>query len=114
MSDNMTTTQNGFRVEDVTFRRARRQSEIDSELIESGEFPVDSQVPVSLTPEQVKKFYANRAETTRDMHEKALYMTTIKWIDDLFTLRKENVQLSMELEKIKRVQAENEVQDIKD
>ena len=51
----MTTTKNGFRVEDITFKGARRQCEIDNEIEhEEGENTQDVKAPVSLTPEQVK------------------------------------------------------------
>ena len=88
MGNNMTTTQNGFRVEDITFRKARRQCEIENE-IEHGEVEQeDIKAPVSLTPEQVKMFYVAKISTAKDSNEKRVYSQTIKWIDELLETKK--------------------------
>ena len=86
---NTTTTISGFRVEDITFKGARQQSEILKEIDSSEETNKDNiQVPISLTPEQVKAFYVQKIATTVDSNEKRLYSQTISWIDELFETRK--------------------------
>ena len=84
-----TTTKNGFRVEDITFRNARRQSEIENEIehddTEDGEIV---QAPVSLTPEQVKEFYMLKIASSKDSNEKRVYAQTIRWIDELLDTKK--------------------------
>lgn len=89
MSNNMTTTQKGFRVEDITYRKARRQCEIENE-IEHEDIDTNSsiQAPVSLTPEQVKAFYMLKITATVDSNEKRVYAQTIRWIDELLETKK--------------------------
>ena len=85
---NMTTTRNGFRVEDITFKGARKQSEILNE-IEQEDIPEEEvKAPVSLTPEQVKQFYVDKIQVARDSNEKRVYSQTIKWIDELLETKK--------------------------
>lgn len=85
---NMTTTRNGFKVEDITFRGARKQSEILNE-IEQEEVPEEEvQAPVSLTPEQVKDYYKAKIIVAKDSNEKRVYSQTIKWIDELTETKK--------------------------
>ena len=88
MSNNITTTQNGFRVEDVTFRKARRQCEIDNEIDNEDVVQEEVKAPVSLTPEQVKMFYIAKISTAKDSNEKRVYAQTIKWIDELLETKK--------------------------
>lgn len=90
----VTTTMNGFRVEDITFRNARRQSEIENEIEDYAEGGSnDVKAPVSLTPEQVKGFYTSKIENTRDINEKKLYEVTIRWIDDMLETKKKLIAL---------------------
>lgn len=86
--DNITTTQNGFRVEDITFRGARRQCEIENEMDYVEEEQASVQAPVSLTPEQVKEFYTAKIAVIKDSNEKRLYSQTIRWIDELLETKK--------------------------
>ena len=87
--NNVTTTQNGFRVEDITFKGARRQCEIENEIEHNeGDNTSDIQAPVSLTPEQVKAFYMLKITSAKDSNEKRLYAQTIKWIDELLETKK--------------------------
>ena len=96
---NVTTTKNGFRTEDITFRGARLQSAILDE-IEHEDEPEDSvQAPVSLTPEQVKDFYKAKINVAKDSNEKRLYSQTIKWIDELAETRKKLFNLEEKLAK---------------
>lgn len=85
----VTTTRNGFRVEDITFKNARKQSEILKEMEQEEVLPEDNiQAPVSLTPEQVKAFYMLKIASTVDSNEKRLYAQTIRWIDELLDTKK--------------------------
>lgn len=86
--NNVTTTQNGFRVEDITFKGARRQCEIDKEIDTVEEDEVEVKAPVSLTPEQVKMFYVAKIAVAKDSNEKRVYAQTIKWIDELIDTKK--------------------------
>lgn len=96
MSNQMTTTQNGFRVEDVTYKRARRQSEIDNEIDRPEEKDEgDIKPPVSLTPEQVKAFYLSKIALATDTNEKRVYAQTIRWIDDLLDTKKKLIALEL-------------------
>lgn len=86
--NDVTTTRNGFRVEDITFKNARRQCEIDSEVEKSEETEDSIQAPVSLTPEQVKSFYMLKIASAKDSNEKRVYAQTIRWIDELLDTKK--------------------------
>ena len=86
--NDVTTTRNGFRVEDVTFKNARRQCEIDNEVDKSEETEDSIQAPVSLTPEQVKSFYMLKIASAKDSNEKRVYAQTIRWIDELLDTKK--------------------------
>lgn len=84
----VTTTRNGFRTEDITFRNARLQSAILDEM-EKEEIPEEEvKAPVSLTPEQVKQFYLSKIVVARDSNEKRVYAQTIRWIDELAETKK--------------------------
>lgn len=84
----MTTTRNGFRVEDITFRGARQQSAILDEIEPVEVQEEEVKAPVSLTPEQVKQFYVNKIAVARDSNEKRVYAQTISWIDELLETKK--------------------------
>ena len=86
--NDVTTTKNGFRVEDITFKNARRQCEIDNEVEKSEETEDSIQAPVSLTPEQVKSFYMLKIASAKDSNEKRVYSQTIRWIDELLDTKK--------------------------
>ena len=86
--NDVTTTRNGFRVEDITFKNARRQCEIDNEVEKSEETEDSIQAPVSLTPEQVKSFYMLKIASAKDSNEKRVYAQTIRWIDELLDTKK--------------------------
>lgn len=83
MSNQITTTGN-FRVQDVTYKHARKQSEIDTELGITPTNSVDEvEAPVSLTPEQLIKFYEDCINVTNDTHRRLAYGQTIKFIKEL-------------------------------
>lgn len=86
--NDVTTTRNGFRVEDITFKNARRQCEIDNEVEKSEETEDSIQAPVSLTPEQVKSFYMLKIASAKDSNEKRVYAQTIRWIDEMLDTKK--------------------------
>ncbi len=88
MRNDITTTLKGFRVEDITFKGARRQSEIDNEIEHIEEEEEFVKAPVSITPEQVKTFYRTKIEKSKDSNEKRVYSQTIRWIDELLETRK--------------------------
>ena len=87
MRSNVTTTKNGFRVEDVTFRNMRKQSEILSEGVSdtsSNEEDEDTvEVPNSLTPEQIIAYFEQIISNTEDRQKKKVYSQTIRWIKEL-------------------------------
>lgn len=92
--NNTTTTRNGFRVEDITFKNARRQSEILNE-IETVEDVAEDDVkaPVSLTPEQVIEFYTEKIKVARDSNERRVYARTINWIKELLETKRKLIVL---------------------
>lgn len=109
---NMTTTKAGFRVEDITFKNARQQSAIldEADQIEPEAWGVE--VPVSLTPEQVKSFFEAKIEATKNGREKKLYKQTIKWIDEMLDTKKKLLVVEEKLETLQRVQnADPETED---
>lgn len=108
--NNVTTTRNGFRVEDITFRGMRRQSEINNEISQNNEEVSEVNAPTSLTPEQVKTFYRDKISQTKNTKEIKVYEQTIRWIDDMLEYRKKLV--SIEIKQVE-VKDENPVEDIK-
>ena len=108
---NMTTTRNGFRVQDITFKKARRQSEIDKEIEnDTGVDRSNVSVPVSLTPEQVKSFYEQKIEATHNGQEKSLYRQTIRWIDEMLALKKRIVDYQLKEQKLSDGGIENTIE----
>lgn len=77
----------GFRVEDITFKKARRQSEIDKELSVTRLKQDGVEAPVSLTLEQVMSYYKDVANNTEDEQTKKLFNQTVNWLQELQTLR---------------------------
>lgn len=102
MSGEVTTAAKGmFRVQDVSLKNPRRQSEVAKEIarergVTETEVP---QAPVSLTPESVKSYYTKMMGLALNDTERKTYEVTIKWIDELFSLRKEVVALRAKLPK---------------
>ena len=84
----VTTTRSGFVTEDITFRNARRQCEIENEIEHEEVEETVVKAPVSLTPEQVKDFYMKKIATAKDSNEKRVYSQTIKWIDEMLETKK--------------------------
>lgn len=98
MSNNMTTTGH-IRVEDITFKGARQQSQVIEDIkARHGEDQVevgDVKVPVSMTPEAVKSFYEQKIAETRNPNEKKIYAQTIRWIDECLDAKKKLVALEL-------------------
>lgn len=101
----MTTTRNGFRTVDITFKGARKQSEILKELSSDEIIESDGVVPpVSYTPEQMEKFYNSKIEATTNTAEKKVYSKTIDYIKELVKTKKELVSVKSKLEDLERVE----------
>ena len=109
MSSRVTTTKSGFRVDDITFKGVRKQSAIINELGLDEEYSEEGNVvvPVSLTPEQVKTFLNEKAENTHNNNEKKLYHQMVKWIEELFDLKKKVLGLEEKIAIYQRVNEES-------
>ena len=104
MSDTTTTT-GRFPVQDVTFHGARSQSEVAREILaEKGITNPDrpTQVPKSLTPEQLIKFFSECASKEPD--RSPLYIHMVKVIKEYSELKKENKTLKA---RVARLEDEN-------
>ena len=111
MSNTTTTVRGGFRVEDVTFKGARQQSEILKEGVSDAEVnPEKVEVPKSLTPEQVKKYLLKSIQSSNSEDEKRVFAQIVKWIDELSEAKKKLI--SIELEDMKRSDSEETPDDI--
>lgn len=95
---NMTTAYGGhFPTKDITFKNARRQSEVAREIAEQKGATITPDgvpVPVSLTPEQVKKFFTSKCEVVEPT-ERRVYQQAIVWIDELLDTRKRLIALEL-------------------
>ena len=92
---NVTTTHNGIRREDCTFHNSREQKEILNEgvtdkISEKGDGALNT--PVSLTPEQAKRYFQEQAESSNTTSAKTFFLTMIKWIDELEQFRREKTK----------------------
>ena len=108
----VTTTTNGFRTEDITFKGARKQSEIENEIEKPEDEDVEVKAPVSMTPEQVIEFYKAKIANTSDSNEKRVYSQTIMWIKDLLTTKKE--LLAIREKEIARGEEDKDTEEIED
>lgn len=97
MKNDVTTTTKGFRVVDITFKNARKQSEILDELPEES-VEDNTTVPVSTTPEQIIKYYKSKIEGTRNAKERKVYEVTIQWIEERFALDKKCTELEQKID----------------
>ena len=102
MKDKITTTKSGFRVEDVTFHNARKQSAILDELEYEDVQDTEVVAPKSLTPEQVTKYYEDLLSVTSDLDSKRVYSQTIKWIKELQEVKAELSKLRQKELKVMR------------
>lgn len=101
-----------FRVENITYQHARKQSEIENEIDHEDEPVQDVKPPVSLTPEQVIEFYKAKIATISDSNEKRLYSQTIVWIKELQSTKKE--LLAIREKEIARGEEDKEAEEIED
>ena len=109
--NSVTTVRNGFRVEDVTFKGARQQSEILNEGVSDVEVTPDKiEAPKSLTPEQVKSYLLKSIQVSVNDDEKRVYAQVIRWIDELVECKKKII--SIELEEMKKRGSEETPDDI--
>lgn len=99
-----------FRVEDITFRQARKQSEVENEIDRDEETEEVIKAPISVTPEQVIEFFKTKIAKASDSNEKRLYSQTIKWIKELQTTKKELTALREKM--IAREEEDKELDDI--
>jgi len=79
----------GIRNEDITFRNARRQCEILKEVPPEMIVDTEVQVPVSLTPEQVTRYFLECIKNTQEQDKRRIYAQTIKWISELQEVKSE-------------------------
>lgn len=84
----MTHIRGGIRVEDVSIKNARRQSDILNEIPQENVVSPEPEVPISTTIEQVKEFYLSSFKMTDDSSKKRVYAQTVMWLDELLELRK--------------------------
>ena len=109
--NNVTTVRNGFRVEDVTFKGARQQSEILNEGVSDVEVTTEKvEVPKSLTPEQVKAYLLKSIQKSKYEDEKRVFAQMIHWIDELSEAKKKLI--SAELENMRKEDSESTPDDI--
>lgn len=101
-----------FTTENITFRHARKQSEIDNEIEKEEVCEEEVKAPVSLTPEQVMDFYKTKISKSVDSNEKRLYSQTIRWIKELQSTKKE--LLILKEKEIIRNAEDEEVEDIEE
>ena len=97
----------GFKVEDITFRGMRKQSEIE-EMVYERNTSEGVIVPTSFTPEQVKDFLRAKSENVRSEKEKSLYKHLIDILDLFLESRIKINVLENEIEKLNRRLGENE------
>ena len=85
----------GFVTEDVTFKNARRQSDILKEV--ESEQIIDNEVeaPISLTPEQLIDYYLKCIQSTGDQSKRRIFAQTIKWIVELQETKKKLKQYKL-------------------
>lgn len=91
----------GIRVEDVTYTKARKQSEILKEagiMVEEEKVPV---APVSTTPEQITEFLMELYRTTNDPNVKKVYAQSVLWINELQESKKTIKKLKAEVLSLK-------------
>lgn len=111
MNSTSTTVRGGFRVEDVTFKNARQQSEILNEGVTDEEVSKSNvEIPKSLTPEQVRKYLLTCIQYSKDDEEKRVYAQIIKWLDEFAEAKKKLV--SFELEEMRKRDSEETPDDI--
>ena len=92
------TTMGSFKVQDVTFRGARQQSEIEKEIMEEQGGVLETEElkpPVSMTPEQIKDYLHLIIARCADTNEKRVYGCCIQYIDRALEAEKKLVDLEL-------------------
>lgn len=108
------TTTGSIKVEDVTFKGGRSQDQVLKDLEEKyGSDPDNDNgvvvAPVSLTPEQVKKYYEQKISVTSNQQEKKVYAQTIRWIDEMLEVRKKLVALELKYQNTSNVDENDDI-----
>ena len=109
----VTTAMKGFRVEDITFKKARRQSEIDKENgVVTPQNEDEVEAPKSVTPEQLINYYEQCIEVTEDLQKKRVFSTTIRMIRELLEARTKLVAYRQkELREVVNEETPNDIQE---
>lgn len=110
--DSVTLATRGFRVEDVTFKHARKQEEILKEMGVVQDQEEEVVAPVSITPEQVKQFCKDCILVAKDTQTKRVYSQMIKWINELSDTKKKLIAYELK-EQIQRA-GEDSPEDIQE
>lgn len=108
------TTTGSIKVVDVTFKGGRSQDQVLKDLEEKyGSDPDNDNgvvvAPVSLTPEQVKKYYEQKISVTSNQQEKKVYAQTIRWIDEMLEVRKKLVALELKYQNTSDVDENDDI-----
>lgn len=115
MSKNITTARGGmFRVEDVTFHNARKQSEVAKELGFAEETSDKVELPTSLTPEQLIKYYKECADNTNVTKEKVAYSQTSKYLQEYLELKQKLLKYQTQEFIEKRANDKEEVMEVEE
>lgn len=85
------------RVEDVTFKKSRKQSDILNEVPSEEVIDSEAQVPVSTTPEQLKRYCMEQVQLTTNQDKRRVFLAFSRMIDENKTLRDKVKQLSSQL-----------------
>lgn len=93
------TTTGNIRVQDVTFKKARRQCEIEKELGIEAEKKESVEIPNSFTVEQMITYCQNVINLTTETRTKVYYGQMIRYLRELEELRKYKMQKEREVEK---------------
>lgn len=82
----------GIEVEDITFRKGRKQSEIRKEFKSVENVENDKiGLPNSLTPEQLIKYYKDKAYESTNSKEKDIYCMTVMLLKELLLCRSKHL-----------------------
>lgn len=85
------------RVIDVTFNHAREQREILNEVPQEQIVEEEAQVPVSTTPEQLKRYCMESVQSTSDQNKRRVFLAFSRMIDENVELKKEVRELQRKL-----------------
>ena len=102
------TTTRGFRVEDITFKNARRQSEIFNELAsenaQNDHIATLPPVPQSFTPEQITSYLNDVISNTEDHNTKRLFSMILKVVRENEDLKNQVRKLNQQVDSFKALE----------